>query len=307
MASASPRLLVLPLLTALALGATPTLSATPAAEASASAAPASRWALPPANLTKRSALLGGPSHMERLLLEQGAPVRTASLAGFVPAPAAGAAYVPAQPSFTEARSTDAASPNGAPNVFGSTALAVESTPLDGQWRRANAAPARHLVGFTAEFEPAAGREAMLRQVNDWVNSRITFTDDFRISGEADRWAGAAETLRRGRGDCEDYALAKMQLLEALGFDPERMYLVVARDLQRRADHAVLVVQLGNRFVVLDNLTDRIVDSRAIHDYRPIMSYSAGRRWVHGYAATPQPMQIAATLSGQLPGAVPSAP
>ena len=39
-----------------------------------------------------------------------------------------------------------------------------------------------------------------------------------------------------------------------------LYLVVLKDLSRRADHAVLVVRAAGRFLVLDNGTDRIVDS-----------------------------------------------
>jgi predicted transglutaminase-like cysteine proteinase len=301
------RLCQLPLLLALAFAATPAAAASPAAVA----AVASRWALPAANMTKRSALLGAPSRMEQILVEQRSPVRTAALSSF--APAALPSFASVAPRYAPSRPTDIVPANGAPNVFGSIALAVSRTPLDAQWRRANAAPARQLAGFTSTFRPATGgdSETLLRQVNAWVNRRIAFTDDARIDGRADRWAGAAETLRRGRGDCEDYALAKMQLLQALGFDSNRLYLVIARDLQRRADHAVLVVQVDGRFVVLDNMTDEVVDSSAIGDYRPIMSYSSTGRWLHGYAATPAPVaapiQIASTLAGYVSAGAPSAP
>jgi predicted transglutaminase-like cysteine proteinase len=301
------RLRQLPLLLALAIGATPVAAASSAADAAVGSAVASRWALPAANMTKRSALLGGPSRMEQILVGQRSPVRTASLSSF--APAALPSLAPAAPAFAASRPADIVPANGAPNVFGSVALAVSRTPLDEQWRRANAT--RQLGGFTGAFRRAAGDdESLLRQVNAWVNRRITFTDDARTNGRADRWAGAAETLRRGRGDCEDYALAKMQLLQALGYNSDRLYLVIARDLVRRADHAVLVAQLDGRFVVLDNMSDEVIDSSAIGDYRPIMSYSAGRRWVHGYAApatVPAPIQIASSFAGHVSAGAPSAP
>ena len=294
------------MLLAVVIGAAPATAASPVTDATVGTAVASRWTLPAANMARRAAVLGGQSRMEQILLEQRSPVRTASLSSFGPA----------SPEFAEIRPVDSVPANGAPNVFGSIALAVSSTPLDAQWRRANAAPVRQLAGFTGAFRPANGgnSEALLRQVNVWVNDHITFTDDAWINGRADRWASAAKSLRRGRGDCEDYALAKMQLLEALGFESDRMYLVIARDLVRRADHAMLVVQLGDRFVVLDNNTDEVLDSSDISDYRPIMSYSsAGRRWVHGYAAapapampTPRPIQIASAFAGEAPSSASSA-
>ena len=184
-----------------------------------------------------------------------------------------------------------------PDVFGSVALAIGRTPLDSKWRRAQAAglairggPWGAVIGEARSLDHGA----KIDLINSWVNRRTSFVDDsvrFRI---ADRWATASETLRAGRGDCEDYAIAKMKLLEAAGVARDDMFLVIAKDLVRRADHALLVVRNGNRLVVLDNNTDRIVDAAAVRDYRPVMSYSAGKAWLHGYAAqpvTPQPAPI----------------
>jgi predicted transglutaminase-like cysteine proteinase len=89
-------------------------------------------------------------------------------------------------------------------------------------------------------------------------------------------------LRRGVGDCEDFAIAKMDMLAALGVARADMRLIIARDLVRNADHAVLIVQLDGGSVMLDNVTDRLLDGRAPNDYRPIMSFSQNAKWVHGY-------------------------
>ena len=86
----------------------------------------------------------------------------------------------------------------------------------------------------------------------------------------------------------------MQLLEAAGFDRHAMFLVIARDLVRQADHAVLAVRVGSDLMVLDNMTDRVLPSSEVSDYRPIMSFNAYGRWTHGYRVkTPQPVQFAA--------------
>lgn len=239
----------------------------------------SRWALPAANLSKSAAVLGGASAMAQVLVAQRSDVRISSLAtpvgGFGP-------RIDQVPAIAR------------PNVFGSVALAVSHTPLDRQWARASVRPAWRPATIEAASDPLES----LRRVNRWVNARITFTDDIAFTGRADLWSGAAETLARGRGDCEDYALAKMQILRGLGFDADRLFLVVVRDLVRRADHAVLVVQLEDRFAVLDNMTDDVLDSNQVRDYRPVMSYSDGGRWIHGYAARPAsaPVRLASRFA-----------
>ena len=175
-----------------------------------------------------------------------------------------------------------------PDVFGSVALSISHTPLDAKWRAAvNARFSKHAEPWVSFVRSVAGRnrDEQLQAVNQWVNARVRFTDDRPNKHSADRWSGAGETLRRARGDCEDYAIAKMKLLEAVGIAPTDMYLVIARDLVRRADHAVLVVRLGQRMVVLDNGTDAVLDARQAHDYRPIFSYGAHGKWIHGYSET----------------------
>ena len=95
---------------------------------------------------------------------------------------------------------------------------------------------------------------------------------------------ANETLARGRGDCEDYALAKLAMLRRAGFADRDLYLVLVKDLVRRTDHAVLVVRSEGQYLVLDNDTDLVLDSVAVRDYRPILSFAAEQRFAHGYHA-----------------------
>lgn len=176
-----------------------------------------------------------------------------------------------------------------PDVFGSIALPVSYTPLDLKWRSASQsrfAKRSGPWGALLRSVSGQGRSAQIQAINEWVNARVRFTDDRKDKLGADRWSSASDTLRRQRGDCEDYAIAKMKLLEAAGVDRNDMYLVVVEDLVRRADHALLVVRLGQQMVVLDNSTDQMLDARHVADYRPIFSYSAAGAWIHGYAETP---------------------
>ena len=114
-------------------------------------------------------------------------------------------------------------------------------------------------------------------------------------GEADHWAPLAESLPRGRGDCEDYAIGKMQLLRAAGVPARDMYLLLARDLVRRADHALLVVRLDGQYVVLDSSNDLLLTDLEVADYQPVMSFSGDQSWLHGLKQAPAaPVTIVAS-------------
>ena len=197
-------------------------------------------------------------------------------------------------------------------ILGSLRLSIRKTPFDQKWR--SVSQAGHARGLKRSLLrtgaiAADGPHARVAAINSWVNSKIAYADDLALYRQNDFWASSRETLRRGKGDCEDYAILKMDLLAAMGIDRDKMILVVARDLVRNADHAVLVVQLDDGPVVLDNSTDILLDGRLAHDYRPIMSFASNGKWLHGYAVasaalqpappTPQPVATIATLSAPL--------
>lgn len=267
---------------AAALGAV--LIAAPAlAEAAVTQAPT-----PEIGSSKTGAILGAPSRLAIILAEQqavtaAAPVQTAKLV---------------TGSTTESFFRQRAY-NRRPDVFGSVALAVRRTPLDHRWRLV----ARHRVeGTGAAFAARLRGRAELDRVeavNRYVNDRVRFVDDSRQYGREDVWASASETLRRRRGDCEDYAIAKLQMLRAAGIGDRDLYLVIARDLIRRADHALLVVRVGDRLVALDNGTDRILDANDTSDYRPVLTFSVNRAWTHGYRVVPPMVMAAVTLAPPL--------
>lgn len=211
----------------------------------------------------------------------------------VPAPQAADCLNAAAPSFAYERNPGPSSAErvrpGQPDVFGSVALSVSRTALDGKWRAASGATlAGHAGPWAAVIAQNRNlpRAAQIRAINAWVNARIAYVEDVRQYGAADLWSPAAQSLTRGRGDCEDYAIAKMQLLRALGVPADSMFLVIARDLVRRADHAILAVAVDGDLVVLDNETDRILSSAEIRDYRPILSFNARGSWTHGYRTAP---------------------
>lgn len=183
--------------------------------------------------------------------------------------------------------------------LGTLAIPVDTTRFDDRWARVRHAPAARVMQAQlrrASVLSGLGEAATLDRVNQWVNRQIAYVDDDRNYQQRDFWATAEETMARGRGDCEDYAILKMHMLRAAGIAEDRMKLVLLRDLAINADHAFLLVRSEADWVVLDNMTDRIYDGRQANAVRPIMSFSGNQRWVHGYRDTAAPMVIAAAAT-----------
>lgn len=169
------------------------------------------------------------------------------------------------------------------DFLSSSRLAVSHTPFDRQWGRVSSARLKTRTVARLHLGPTAGDLlAKMQAVNAWANGHIRYEEDESLYGTPDYWANAAETLSRRAGDCEDIAILKYQLLAAAGVARETMYLTVARDLVRHADHAILLVRDGAKFWLLDNSTDALIDGASAHDYRPIFTYNDRGKWLHGY-------------------------
>ena len=249
--------------TGLVLAATPAVAGEP--PLGASIAPRN------ASFSKSETIIGGPSSLAAILASQGASRPAA------PSPSSyGAPYR----TFTQAEPRVV--PSDRPDVFGSVALSIGRTPLVRRWETVERKPIGTAATAFVETLDGLSRLEQIDAVNRFVNARVEFTNDARQFGSVDLWLAAGETLRRGRGDCEDFAIAKLQMLRRAGFAEKDLYLVILRDLRRQADHAVLVVRAEGRLLVLDNGTNRIVDSDTIPDYRPILTFSGNRSWTHGY-------------------------
>jgi predicted transglutaminase-like cysteine proteinase len=251
--------------------------------------------------SKSEAILGAPSALEAILASQSggaAPVRAAVQP---------ASY--SRPPVVNAAIRIGPSPgvwNGRPDVFGSVALRVDHTPLDARWKRVEHSP---VDGAAARFaEAQRGKDAVTKlEAVDWyVNKRVRFVEDQAAWGRADVWSPASVTLSRGRGDCEDYAIAKLAMLRRAGFADKDVYLVVLKNLVRRADHAVLVARAGGHMYVLDNGTDRLLDSESISDYRPILTFASSGTWTHGYRMQSAPINVAANEATETPTVLASA-
>jgi predicted transglutaminase-like cysteine proteinase len=129
----------------------------------------------------------------------------------------------------------------------------------------------------AAGEPvAAGGErwSELVRVNREVNAAIRPRADLEQHRIADLWS-----LAPAAGDCEDYALTKRRRLQALGWPSRSLLIAIARD-RAGSQHAVLVARTDRGDLVLDNLSDDIVEwTRLDYGWIKRQSVADPRYWV----------------------------
>ena len=231
--------------------------------------------------SKSESILGAPSALQAILSEQHA---APALPAVAPASYASSSYsaAPLVQAIVRLEAQEDGALTGRPDIFGSVALRVGHTPLDAKWQAVEHSP---VTGSPARFAATLkgfSPVEKLQFVNNFVNHRVQYEDDQKHWGRPDVWSSANETLGSGRGDCEDYAIAKLQLLRAAGFAQHDLYLTIVHDLDRRADHALLVARAAGHMFVLDDATDEVLDSRNVSDYRPILTFASYGEWTHGY-------------------------
>lgn len=164
-----------------------------------------------------------------------------------------------------------------PNAFGSVALPLGPNRFSERWQRVASAGGSPQLDRMIAPAQSLDRTSQARFVNAALNRRIEYRPE-----NGDRWSTAAETLGRATGDCEDYAVAKMQALKELGVPERDLFLTVGQDTATREPHAVLLLRAGGRFLVMDNRSDRLIPDSQFRDFTPTVSFRAdGKSWFHG--------------------------
>lgn len=119
-------------------------------------------------------------------------------------------------------------------------------------------PARRALAIVELARTRTGK-ARIGEINRAVNLANRPMSDERQFGIADHWASLLELFRNGRGDCEDYALAKYALLVRIGIRTDDMRLVIGRVHGIDQDHAILAVRFNGRWLMLDNVNHMLRD------------------------------------------------
>ena len=204
-------------------------------------------------------------------------------------------------------------PSSAEEFPGAVAVSVPRLGENPRWRRIIEQGPQTLRGVACadpQLESCAGStwsrwhellqkvsalegEARLQAVNEGMNTLLVYASDAETYGVGDHWATLQESMARGRGDCEDIAIAKMWLLNAAGLELSHMRLVVLKDTLRNLDHAVLSVVEDDHQYVLDNTTMKVGHADWMRGYRPIYALSANHSWIYGMRVLDAPaLQVA---------------
>jgi predicted transglutaminase-like cysteine proteinase len=125
-------------------------------------------------------------------------------------------------------------------------------------------------------------ERRLSLLNGFFNQRIEFRSDLEVWGQIDYWASPLESLDKGRGDCEDYAIAKYFSLLSAGVPVAKLRLVYVRALLggRSVAHMVLAyyAQPGAEPLILDNLLPDVRPASQRPDLQPVFSFNSEGLW-----------------------------
>ena len=179
-------------------------------------------------------------------------------------------------------------------LLGTTLAAVSQAYSRDTMRAMAAQRGPSAVGMALEMDKlieqlaAADEGRKSESTNAFYNRRVPYIDDMTNWGVSDYWASPLETFSKGRGDCEDYAIAKYFTLLAEGMDPAKLRLVYVKanlpaSFSRPAEsvgHMVLAYypEPNAEPVVLDNLTDEIRPASQRPDLQPVFSFNTAGLW-----------------------------
>lgn len=144
--------------------------------------------------------------------------------------------------------------------------------------------------------------AKLKLVNDFFNRRVRFGDDVDIWAQSDYWATPLETLGRGAGDCEDFAIAKYVTLTLLGIPADKLRLTYVRARIGGPQSGVVQAHMvlgyyptpDDEPLVLDNLISDIRPASRRPDLTTVFGFNTDGIWVGG--AAPRAASSAQRLS-----------
>lgn len=143
---------------------------------------------------------------------------------------------------------------------------------------------QELVGGLADADERTKQE----RTNLFYNRKVRWISDPNLYKQADYWASPLETFFHRRGDCEDFAIAKLFTLLAEGVHPSKLRMVVVKaDLPatstRPAEtvgHMVLAYYPHPDAdpIILDNLTDEMRQASQRPDLKPVYSFGTEGLW-----------------------------
>ncbi|WP_248291011.1 transglutaminase-like cysteine peptidase [Pseudoalteromonas arctica] len=125
-------------------------------------------------------------------------------------------------------------------------------------------------------------------VNDFFARNLRYRTDIQLWQQNDYWATPLETLGKGLGDCEDYAIAKYISLRVLGIEDDKLRLIYVKaqiggpNSKQAQAHMVLgyFVTPNAQPLILDSLITKVLPSAKRTDLTPVFSFNSQGLWAN---------------------------
>lgn len=176
-------------------------------------------------------------------------------------------------------------PAKADEPFGIHTVPSQSVYLTLVWRDLQAAIAKNeSVLALCRVDPACGSDVALRLIG--VVSEARQHQGRKMIGHLNRAINLAIARTRSNvpwlpplaalgqpGDCKSYAMVKYLALGEAGITTmDRRLVMVRLKTSTRDKHLVVIVRDGERWLILDSVTNALVDSTAAHPYEPLQEF-----------------------------------
>ena len=165
------------------------------------------------------------------------------------------------------------------------------------------ASAPRLIDIIAQARLLDGRRK-LAAVQQAVNLALRYSSDSEQHGAPDVWLTPLAAFASGRGDCEDYAIAKFLALREAGVAPADLRILITHNRADLSAHAVLAVRQEERWIILDNRRMGAIEDRHLLDLDPL--YALDDTGVRQFHPSPQ-RDLAAAADASAAEALPSRP
>jgi len=111
-------------------------------------------------------------------------------------------------------------------------------------------------------------------VNDFFNN-VAYKSDIKNWKQKDYWATPLEFLGKDKGDCEDYVIAKLFALKALGISSDKLFMTYVKSNRFKAPHMVLTYfsSPSAEPLILDNTNFKVFPASSRQDLKPIYNFN----------------------------------
>lgn len=126
----------------------------------------------------------------------------------------------------------------------------------------------------------------LNYVNRFFDQFLRYRVDQKNYGMVDYWAPLGETLARGTGDCEDYAIAKYITLRLAGVDDKKLRLIYVKAQMGGPRSPIFEAHMvlgyyetpNSEPLILDSLVSIVQKASMRTDLKPVFSFNSEGLW-----------------------------